>query len=307
MFAPPVDVLAEMSDTPDVGAQSVEPTGQLVAATPEQPLPTATPAPAPDADRRIAALMEREAALLKREQAIKDFQTKVDAFEANQRRFKADPAAYVRSLAPDADLSEVAKSLWYDRLGDQAPPEYRTAKDAKSALLEVERLRAEIQERDKRLSETQAQQEARVAEAQYVASLQSFATAVPDSYGRVRALATQKPDVAVQLMYQAASTIAAGLAAEATPEQISAALTPDKAAAAVEQYLEGLAYPAPPAPAQPQAAAAPQADNTTSLRNSHSAALPGLSPADPNDESMRRRKALAAVDLPPDLLDRFPL
>lgn len=279
-FDAPPEAAPEPAPASDTPAAPVIP--EPVSASNGQPPEPAKPALDP-ADKRVAALMEREAALLTRETELKSFQADVEAFRTAQRQFKADPAGYIRSLAPDAKLRDVATNLWYEDLGDAAPPEHRTAQEARSAKLEVAQLRAELAERDKRQSEAQAQQAAQEAESRYVASLQQYAAAVPDSYGRVKLLATQKPEVATRLMHQAASMIAA------REERIP---TAEEAAKAVEEYLAELtiAPPATPAPAQP--IAAPAASPPTSLRNSHSAAQTGRAPVDPNDSEVRRQRAL---------------
>lgn len=274
--------------------------------------PEATPvaAPTPDldpADKRVQALMAREAdvraqlAELRTAQA-ESAQLKADvaAFHDAKRRFRTNPALLVRSLAPDADkaaLTQTVKDLWYDIHPDSAPPEFHPTKLARETQSEVEGLRAELAAVTKRQSEAQAQQASQEAERAYVASLQSFATAVPDSLGRVKTLATQKPDMAARLMYQAATSIAA--AEERIP-------TPAEAAQAVELYLADLAYApaAIPAPTAPPPASAQSAAAPTSLRNSHSAAQAGRTPVDPNDDLVRRRNALAVAGLPTDLFDR---
>lgn len=278
--------------------------GEPVAAPDAAPVAAPTPDLDP-ADKRVQALMAREAdvraqlAELRTAQA-ESAQLKADvaAFHDAKRRFRTNPALLVRSLAPDADkaaLTQTVKDLWYDIHPDSAPPEFHPTKLARETQSEVERLRSELEALTKRQSEDKAQQAGQEAERAYVASLQSFATAVPDSLGRVKTLATQKPDMAARLMYQAASSIAA--AEERIP-------TPEEAARAVEQYLADLAYaPAASAPAAPPPASA-QPAAPTSLRNSHSAAQAGRTPVDPNDDLVRRRNALAVAGLPTDLFDR---
>jgi hypothetical protein len=266
------------------------------------------------ADKRVQSLMAKEAALLQREQALRATEADIakrareEALAELRREFQLNPVDSVRRLAPDnTKLRDVAGDLWYEETGDGAPPEYKAKKAERTAAAlaaENARLKAESEARAKREAEATAQQEAEQLERAYVAGLQEYLPAVPDSLARAKYLASTKPEVATGMMLDAARSIASQAAAENwSPDRFAQATTPAAVAAAVDAYLERIGYAtSPAAPAQPTAVA-PAAP--TSLRNTHSAGQGGRAPVDANDETVRRRNALIAVGLPPDLLDNF--
>lgn len=300
-----------VSDTVAVPAPVVETTGQpapvadVAPAAPAAPVAPAGPPPgvpvAPEldpADRRVQALMQREAALRDREATIVTTAREAALAEA-KRLFQADPAGYVRSqLAPDAKTRDVATDLWHEELGDAAPPEYQTKKQARAAMAEVARLRTDIEARDKRESEAIARKTTEEAnarsEADYLTSLRTYATtSVPDSMGRAKALAKHSPDMATRMMHDAARMLA--VRTDRIP-------TPEETATEVEKYLESIGYAIPaPAIAAPPPASAPASLPTTTIRNAHSATQPALSAPDDTDPKVLRRNALAAAGFDPNL------
>src|SRR5690606_26851044 len=161
--------------------------------------------PAPTHDASLEALMRREAAILEREQVIReneqylrDLQARLDAFEDAQKRFAADPAAYIRQLAPDLTPDEIARQLWFEQLGDLAPSEYRLRKEVRGTHLELQKLRDEYFEERKRLAEEQARKQAESAARQFVGS-------PPDTNRLVRDLAQKNPDLATRMLLDASS------------------------------------------------------------------------------------------------------
>lgn len=267
---------------------------QQVAPTP--PAPT-TPEPAPP-DPKFQALLEREARAIEREQALKaaesdllELRRRLDEFEAAKAQFLADPHGYIRTLAPEADPDEIAKDVWYGKLPpSQQPPEYRAHKEARKAQLEAQKLRTEFGQLTQRQSEEQARMEAERREAQFVDGLKGYASSVPDKYHLVQALTKQSgPDVAVDLLYDAARMIAAQ----------GRQPTAEEAADAVQKYLARIGYAAAPAqtdpaPAAPPPASAPPGPPTT-LRNSHTAVQAARTPLNENDPAVLRQRAYQAM------------
>jgi hypothetical protein len=284
-----------------VAAEAVTaPVADVVVAPPQaapEPQTAATevaPEPVTPALKRI---MDREAAVIAREAELREVKTRLDGFDNARARFAINPVAVIRELAPDIDLDQIARALWYEKLGDAAPTEHRVLKEARGASFEVQKLREELKSEKQRLSEEQARMDGERAEAQFVDGLRQYAATVPaDKYRLVSTLSKQNPDLAVRMMHDAARMIAA------QGEMPDAEAT----AKAVEQYLGQFnsvyAPPSPtPAQVQPQASAPPASPNT--IRNSHSAVQPARVAPDSNDPQVLRRAGLVAAGLPPDLLD----
>lgn len=290
---------------PDTAPAAVPPSDTPV--TEAAPAAPAAPVGQPAApDSRVAALMAREADLLNQRQAFEAEkaairqQIQAELQTEAARQLKLNPIDFIKRLSPDRPPHELAEDLWYGSYPEHAPPEYK-AKQAQRTVsvyqTEKERVQAELEQMTKRQSETKAQQEAMEQERAYVAGLQSYVSAVPDSYSRTKHLAAQKPDKAVELMYDAAVRFAS---------QHNRVPTTEEATQVVEQYLDGIGYTVPVA--TPPIATTPAAPTVSapamSLRNSNSAAQPALAPVDPNDPAVLRRRALEAAGLPTDLFDR---
>lgn len=283
------------------------PRGEPVEPTPEPEKPAPTPEPAktapppapepakPAADQHLAALMEREARIIEQQAAFKaereqhdnylrDLQSRLDKFEDAQRRFRNNPAAFIRSLAPDLPPNKLAERLWFDELGDLAPAEHRLEKQVLSTRDELQQLRDEIVAERQRLAEEQARMSREQAMKQVVGT-------VPDKNRLLKSLASKNPDLATRML----------LDADRMAKSQGRELAPAEAAQLVEQYLsqfEGVfgAPPAAPAPVQPDPKASPA---PTSLRNEHTRVQPSLTPESPDDPNVKRRRALEAAGFDP--------
>jgi hypothetical protein len=307
MFQPVESTVAPTADPTPAAALEV-PT--LTEATPDAP---ADP-PADPADKRMAALMAKEAEVLAKQQELRNAEPAMAERIRKQvlaeltEQFQLSPKETIRSFAPDRKASDVGIDLWYEENPDKAPAEWKAERAERVAALHAAKnaqLRADHEAETKRQSELKAQQEAEEAERTYRTSLQEYLPAVPDSYGRVKSLASSKPEVATGMMLDAARRIAQQAEAEKwSPDQFAAAIDPGAIAKSVEQYLEYIGYAVPAAATQPNASAA-QSSAPTSLRNTHSAAQAGRAPLDPNDERVRVRNALAEAGLPLDLMDPY--
>lgn len=265
------------------------------APAPETPKPVETPA-ASATDPKLEALIERESRVVDQMQTIKEFQPKLDEiqrrldeYETAKAQYKLDRVAYLRTLDPDLDPDDLAKELWYEKLGSAAPLEYRVKKDVRAAHKESHQTRAEFEALQKRTAEENARKQAEASEAQYVDSLRGYLSSVPSELALVQHLSKSKPDVAVRMLRDAARMIAPGLGRNPTTEE---------AAKAVQQYLDEIGYvapaPTPATPAQSQASA-PATPPTTTIRNSHSTVQPSRIPPDENDPRVLRRNGLRAM------------
>ncbi len=292
----PESVLAELGIAAEAPVEEVVQAQELAPEPPAQaapPAPQTSPAAPPDP--KLQALIDREANIVSKEQTIKEYeesirqlQSRMSEYESAKAAFAADPVSYIRSLVPDIDLDDLAKTLWYERLGSAAPPEYRAIKEARAARVDALKSRSAFETLQKRTAEDDARKQADAAEAQYVDGLRGYLASVPSSFPLVQHLATQKPDVAVRMMHDAARMIAPGLGRRPTTEE---------AAQAVQKYLDEIGYVAPaPVPAAPtQTPASAPATPPTTIRNSHSAVQPGRVPPDPNDPRVLRKQGLQAM------------
>lgn len=255
----------------------------------EQPkAPEHAPAPSPPiADERFAPrlqkLMEREAAAVAREQALKAQEAELASIraqkaelEAAKARFLANPTDYLRKLAPELKPADLAKALWYESLGDDAPIEHRVKKTERAAQQTVEELRAEIEAERQRHSQAEEDAKMEAAHHQYVGALKSIATAVPDEYPLVKAFSSQDPERVTRGLYRMAQKHA-----RATNGEVA---TPSQCAAMLQKELAGLqAALTPTAPAAPPPSkAAP--GTPSSLRNAHSSVQTPKSAAMTEDE-----------------------
>lgn len=279
---------AQGAQTPEAGQ-----TGQAPEAV--------APPPAPEAktERMAPALlriMERESALHAREQKLKEaeaeltaIKSQVESIDTAQRRFKYDPVSYIRSIAPDIDLADLAKQLWYEKLGDVAPPDYRATKEARAAKGSIDELRQEFEAREKAFREEIEREKAEAAYHQYVGAIGTFAKTVPDEYPLVKSFAKSSPDRVQQGLLKIAQRHAqANNGAVLTPAECAAKLNSE-----LEVLRSALGVPTPaavPTPA-PTKAAAP----VSTIRNKHTSVQPNRALPSPDDEEAKLEAAMAAV------------
>lgn len=308
MTSTPEDILAELGLlTADIAEDEAAAEALLAGDTQQAETPPAQPDPAPvgqpadkvdplpaTPDPKLEALIAREAKVVEAEAAFKeheaflaDLDQRTRTFEQAKRDFAANPIAFLQALQPDINFDSLARTLWYEKLGDAAPIEHRITQNVRAELQEVRKTRAELESERQRIAEENARKEADAAEARRVEGLRGYLSSVPSAYASVQHLAKQKPDVAVRMMRDAARMIAPGLKREPTAEET---------ADAVQKYLDEIGYvassvPVPATPAQTQASAQP-ASPPTSIRNSHSAVQAGRVPPDENDPRVKRRAAL---------------
>lgn len=246
----------------------------------------------------LMKLMEREAALIAKENEIKQREAEAEKarqlaqqYELAQRKFAHDPISFIRQMAPDINLADLAKSLWYENLGDGAPADYRATKEARTAKSTVEELRAEMEQKlqaeRQRWAEELQQQKAEEAYHQYVGAIGAFAQSVPEEYPLVKSFASSDPSKVQKGLLKIAQRHAQETGGEV--------LTPAEAAARLNKELEGLRAALgvnnTPPPAAPKAAA----PAVSTLRNKHQTIQPNRSAPDPHDEEAKFLAALDAV------------
>lgn len=255
-------------------------------------------APQPVTDRiapKLLKLMEREATIVDRETKLKAQELELNKFreqtavlESAQRLLKTNAAEFVRKFAPDMDLGETAKQLWYSKLGAAAPPEFRAELEARAARSGIDELRTELTASQTRMAEDIARRETDAAYHQYVGALGAYAQAVPDTYPLVKAFASKDPARVQAGLFKIAQNHA-----QATN---GAVLTPAEAAAKLNTELEGLrsVLGVSIQPSAPPVAPAPDI-TPTSLRNKHQSVQPNRALPDTASEENKFLLALEAA------------
>lgn len=281
--------------------QVEEPPAQEAATVAPEPTPVTVetaskPAEPEKPAERVAPvmlkLMEREAKIAEREIAVKQFEQEVSqvreqvlAYETAQKNFQYDPVSYIRKMAPNIDLADLAKQLWYEKLGDVAPPEYRATKEARTVAGSVEQLRAEMQEERKRWAEERQREQAELAYNQYLGALGGFAKSVPEEYPLVKHFAKEDPDSVQRGLLK--------IAQQHAQQNGGAVLTPEECAKALNSRLQALQAKLP----APTVAPAPVKNEqpVATLRNKHTSVQPNRIAPDPEDEEALFQKALEAA------------
>jgi uncharacterized protein (DUF2267 family) len=244
-------------------------------------------------DKGLERLMQREQALEQREQAFKESEAQLDAlrnrldgYEAAQAEAARDPIGYLKSLNPEIDLKQLAKTAWYH--GDpQAPLQHKQQQAMTRQEVEMNRRLAALEEEHKSRAENakrQEQMDANLrAEAEYFGTLDSYVGAEGNLAGLdlAKAFVSQRPDMAKQSMQTLARGIVQRTGKVPSPEQVAKALN------------EELAIYQVTAPAAPQQAAPPQPQGT-SLRNNSQSINPDRAPVDELSDEFLREQAMAA-------------
>ncbi len=263
-----------------------------VEAAPEVPKP-APPAEEP-ATLQMRRLMAREKAAREVETKVKEERTalesvraEVAAYQQRQNMFELDPVGYIRSLNPKISLAEVAKQLWLEELGENAPPEARATREVRSNRIEIEKMRAELVAERERLAKEQDQRQAEQAYQQYTGALEAYAKSAPDSLPLVKAYTAADSVKVVRGMLKIAEN-AAATGVVLSPEQCAQNL--ETKLAALRKALGTEQPKDPPAVAPPKAVPARTAPT---LRNQHQSIQPNRAPED--DEDALFKKAMATA------------
>lgn len=285
--APPPEVPAQTppaaettESVPDTGSgASTESPAQEAAPPPEASDPGKPQESAP-VDPALKRLLDREAALQAREKEL-------SKIEAAKRKFKYDPVAAIRDIAPDAPLAEIAKALWVEELGDLAPPEAKQAKEFRGVRSEVEELRVQVEEERRRLAEEYARQQQEAAMNQYTGAIKSTVGSLDvGKYPLVSSFYKKHSDSAVDELLAIARQHAQSAGEVLPPEQLVSRM---------ESYLSHYQVGPTPAPAPPPEEKTQVNTPPQTLRNSHTQVQPNLQPADELDDEYLREQALKAV------------
>ncbi len=258
---------------------SAQPPAQAVAPT-EAPGDQSKPPESAPIDPALKGLLDREARLQAREKEL-------NKLEAAQKKFKYNPVAAIRDIAPDASLAEIADALWVEELGDLAPPDAKKSKEVRGIRSEVEEIRASVEEERRRLAEEHSRQQGELAMNQYTGAIKSTVGSVDASkHPLVSGFHKKHSDGVVDELLSIARQHAQ------TTGEVPA---PEKLIDSLEAYLQRyqVATDSAPAPVVTQVVTPPAPAQT--LRNQHQQVQPNLQPADELDDDYLREQALKAV------------
>lgn len=80
------------------------------------------------------------------EERAADFERKFQAYEEAQRLAKLDPVSYLKAAGvSEEDLIDIAKSLYYESLGELAPDDYKGQKETVALKRELEALKQKLE------------------------------------------------------------------------------------------------------------------------------------------------------------------
>lgn len=201
--------------------------------------------------------------------------------------YKRNKIEALKALDPNFKPGVTAKELWYHDLGDLAPKEAKTELAAMSAAGSVEALQAELEETKQEVLRQIQQHRMELMHQQYVGSLQSYTTSLPESLPLVKKFTAKKPEKVVEALL--------GVARKHAQNTGGQLLTPQQAAAKLEASLRDLQLndpsPATTTVTTDEKSGAVTAPNT--LRNKHTAVQPGKTGIDDdlNDEKLREKFA----------------
>lgn len=264
-------------------------------AEPEAPKEPEPEAPKPPAEEPVTAQLKR---LMAREKAARELEAKAKAevaelapykariaeLEARERSFELDPVGYIRALNPKISLAEVAKQLWLEELGENAPPEHRATREIRSTKLEIDKLRMELEAERKRQAEAVEQSRLEAAYAQYTGALEAYAKAAPDTLPMVKAYTAVDASKVVRGMLKIAET----------ESRSGVVLTPEQCAQKLEEKLASLRKVIGTQPAVAQVATPAPARTAPTLRNQHQSVQPNRAP-DESEEAMFQKAMAAAL------------
>lgn len=271
-----------------MGARVAEPTQEAPApeaAPAQEAAPAAPPVAAEPAIPKY--ILDREAAIEAREAKLREHEDAYNAWKKAKDDFSRDRVGYIKALDPEQSRAKLAEELYFDELGDKAPPEYRMSREAAQLRTENARMRAEFEGWKKEQEEAKAAAAQQAIVQEYHGKLAAYK---PDAskYPMLAGLAQRKPELSANVMLQLGIQ-----KAKETNGQV--VLEGDAAAEAAEKFLKEqheMYYGAVPA-AQPTAAPVSSLWNSNT-KTQTDAKIPDSKDA---DDKQLRKQALAAVGL----------
>ncbi len=187
-------------------------------------------AKAEETDPRFAALAKRERDLLTRHKEVKEAHSQLEAarkqvelYEQAKRNASVDPVAFIKSLALDLPLDQVAKALWYDVLGDDAPAEAKQDKRFTVMEAKLRQTEAKLEAEQKAREERDRAEATRTQIASFQTELRSYVekSEVPE----VKLRFTKQADAVLDDLLNVAAALGdAGDEEWMNPEKVTSAL-----------------------------------------------------------------------------------
>ncbi len=212
----------------EISAESVESTEEAEPAEEDKP----STADQVDALTRIMAKeskqrTDREEFDTERQQFADDksaLEAEVKEYRSNKDKLSRDPISFLKTLgASEDDLQTIAKMIYYDGLGEDAPSEYGELKDKFETKQEIAQLRELLEKQDTdRNTATQAATDAKYRE-EYVETLFDTVESISEDFPLSKKYTENKGEQAVvNALYQYAQQNATANNGEGdalTPEQ----------------------------------------------------------------------------------------
>lgn len=148
------DTETAQENTEETAEESSEATEEVAAADEreaETPEPEAEPEKPKETESAVLKrVLARERKLRENQKAFEEkeaeFKDKLKAYEKAQKLAKIDPVAYLKTAGvSEEDLIDIAKSLYFESLGDLAPDEYKGQKESLALRREVEELKSKLE------------------------------------------------------------------------------------------------------------------------------------------------------------------
>lgn len=205
--------------------------------------------------------------------------------------FEADPVGAVKSRTKDPEkLRRLAQDLWYEELGDKAPQEYRSLKEARAARVEASKALAAVDQERKRNAEVVQRQAQQESEARYMGAVVGYVDQAKDEEAPlVKAAFKERANEVQQALYLHAVDLAERNGGQRPP-------SPQEVVAAYQKELLDWKRILNSMDLKPEPEKAPAPSPVpTSIRNTASQVQPAKAPVNELDNEYLFEQAMKAV------------
>lgn len=223
---------ASTEEVPAADAPATETTQEAAPAAekPAEETPQVQEEKAEETDPRFAALAKRERDLQTRHKEIKDAHSQleearraVDVYEQARKNAEVDPVAFIKSLKLNTPLDAMAKALWYEVLGEEAPAEAKQDRRFTQMEAKLRQQQSELENLRREREEMAREQEIKSRVANIQSEFKSFVESneVPE----IKLRYSKQADVVLDDLLNVAAELGdAGDEEWMNPEKVAAAL-----------------------------------------------------------------------------------
>ena len=228
-------------------------------------------------DAHIARLAE----LKKREDAIAAREAKVAAGEKSHEAFLLDPVGTLKAMGIEKGFADIAKALWYEELGEDAPKEAKENRGVAELRRQMMDMRRQMEAQTRAAEQARVEAEQRASIEAYKAKLASDLPSLPESCKYVKKLASIRPERITQALMRAANAYAEEDPYRAPPTTVELAEMLEKEIAPEYELL--LSAFAPPKTTATEAEEKQPPASKTLNNKAHSAPTQPREPIDDDD------------------------